>query len=229
MDNKTPSIETKSIKHSSSEWDIDNLPNRITLLRIILTPIIIAALAFNLFDNSSISKYSRFFGYLAAWTFVVAAITDFIDGYFARTRGLTTVFGSFLDPIADKFLTISSLIMLQALNRIPVIIVLILVLREMYITSLRLLASEKGLNIPVGIMGKWKTAMIMIGIPLLMAYDKPWKIPMPIIGKIFIYIAVFLSIYSAIEYSIGIVKKFKKERDKAKTKLSIKNIFNEMK
>jgi CDP-diacylglycerol--glycerol-3-phosphate 3-phosphatidyltransferase len=152
-------------------------------------------------------------GYVAGWTFVAASITDFFDGYIARKRGIVTVFGSFLDPIADKFLVVSSLILLGELERIHSIVVLILVLREMYITSLRLLASERGLRVPVGQLGKWKTAVQMVGIPLLMANDKPWGIPMSLIGTICIYLASIFSLYSALEYSLGLIKKIKMKRN----------------
>jgi CDP-diacylglycerol--glycerol-3-phosphate 3-phosphatidyltransferase len=188
----------------NNEWEIDNLPNRITIFRVVLIPIILLSLYFNM------SAPTSSLNYIAAWTFVIASISDFFDGYYARKRKLVTVFGSFLDPIADKFLVISSLIMLLALNRIHVFVVLILVMREMYITALRLLATEKGLSVPVGTLGKWKTATQMIGIPFLMAYESPFGINMPLIGNILLYIATIFSLYSALEYSLGFVKKLKR-------------------
>ena len=197
----------------SNEWEIDNLPNRITLFRIVLIPIILLSLYFN--NTSPIKSLN----YVAAWTFVAASISDFFDGYFARKRKLVTVFGSFLDPIADKFLVISSLIMLLALNRIHVLVVLILVMREMYITALRLLAMEKGLSVPVGTLGKWKTATQMVGIPFLMANDFPFGLNMPFIGTILLYLATVFSLYSALEYSLGFLKKIKNRiKEKKETK-----------
>jgi len=199
-------------KDQEKEWVIDNLPNRLTLFRMLLIPIIISGLVLNKTDIPWIAPYKLKLGYMAAWTFVLASITDFLDGYIARKRGIVTVFGSFLDPIADKFLVVSSLILLGELDRINSIIVLILVLREMYITSLRLLASERGLIVPVGKLGKWKTATQMVGIPFLMAYDQPWGIPMPLLGKACIYLASIFSIYSALQYSAGLVKKLQDRR-----------------
>ena len=187
----------------SNEWEIDNLPNSITIFRVVLIPIILLSLYSNM--SSPINSLN----YVAAWTFVIASISDFFDGYYARKRKLVTVFGSFLDPIADKFLVISSLIMLLALNRIHVIVVLILVMREMYITALRLLAMEKGLTVPVGTLGKWKTATQMVGIPFLMANDHPFGLDMPLIGNILLYLATIFSLYSALEYSLGFIKKLK--------------------
>lgn len=204
--------------HHPNEWDIDNLPNRLTMFRIILIPIILLSLFLNLSSLPWVLDHIKLLNYVAAWTFVAASITDFLDGYIARKKNIVTVFGSFLDPIADKFLVISSLIMLLALGRVHVIIVLILVLREMYITALRLLAMEKGLSVPVGTLGKWKTATQMVGVPLLMANDKPWGLDMPLLGTIAIYLASLFSMYSALEYSIGLIKKIQKLRKENRQK-----------
>jgi CDP-diacylglycerol--glycerol-3-phosphate 3-phosphatidyltransferase len=196
------------------EWEIDNLPNRLTMFRMLLIPVIISSMILQKANWGLNEGVLLKVGYLGAWTFVLASITDFFDGYIARKRGIVTVFGSFLDPIADKFLVVSSLIVLGELERIPSLVVLILVLREMYITSLRLLASERGLVVPVGKLGKWKTATQMVGIPLLMANDQPWGIPMPLLGTIGIYLASIFSVYSALEYSAGLVKKIKAKKEK---------------
>ncbi|RPJ78099.1 MAG: CDP-diacylglycerol--glycerol-3-phosphate 3-phosphatidyltransferase [Alphaproteobacteria bacterium] len=204
--------------HHPNEWEIDNLPNRLTMMRIILIPIILLSLFLTLSSAQWVTEHIKLLNYVAAWTFVAASITDFFDGYIARKKNIVTVFGSFLDPIADKFLVISSLIMLLALARVHVLIVLILVLREMYITALRLLAMEKGLSVPVGTLGKWKTATQMVGIPLLMANDIPWGIDMPLIGTIAIYLASLFSMYSALEYSAGLVKKIQKLRKENRQK-----------
>ncbi len=195
-----------------NEWEIDNLPNRLTMFRVVLIPVIIASLFLCTFTGSWIKPYHLFLGYLAGWTFVVAAVTDFLDGYIARKRKIVTVFGSFLDPIADKFLVVSSLILLMGLNRIPILVVIILVLREMYITALRLLAMQKGLKVPVGKLGKWKTACQMIGVPMLMAYDNWHGFSFPFFGSLFIYISTIISVYSAMEYSFGLLQKIKAKR-----------------
>lgn len=193
-----------------NDLEIDNLPNRLTIFRVLLIPIVIASLA--LVQIDILETYHSNLGWIAAWTFTIASITDFFDGYIARKRNIVTVFGSFLDPMADKFLTVSSLIMLQAVGRIPAILVIILVLREMYMTSLRLLATNEGLKVPVSQMGKWKTALMMIGIPMLMCYEKWWIFPFPQMGNLFVYAASILSLWSAIQYSISMVQKLKISR-----------------
>lgn len=205
------------------EWEIDNLPNRLTVFRVFLIPIIIGSLGLVMSPWEWLEPWHHDLGYLAGWTFTAASVTDFLDGYFARKRNLQTVFGSFLDPIADKFLVVSSLLMLQGLNRIPVLLVIILVLREIYITALRMLAIERGLRIPVGNLGKWKTAFQMIAIPMLMAYDRPWGIPMIEIGYVFISLAALASLYSSLQYSMSLVNKLKDKYTKLKQKRSRKN------
>jgi CDP-diacylglycerol--glycerol-3-phosphate 3-phosphatidyltransferase len=200
----------------NNEWEIDNLPNRLTMFRVILIPIIIFSLFSVQMKYEWALPHTNLLNYIAAWTFVAASITDFLDGFIARKKNIVTVFGSFLDPIADKFLVISALIMLQALDRVNVLLVLILVLREMYITALRLLAMEKGISVPVGTLGKWKTATQMVGIPLLMANDIPWGLDMPLLGTIAIFLAAIFSTYSATEYSLGLIKKIQKIRREKK-------------
>lgn len=181
-----------------------------------MIPIIIFSLFFTTKNEKLSAEMVNTLNWVAAWTFVAASITDFFDGYIARRRNIVTVFGSFLDPIADKFLVISSLIMLLALERLHVLIVLVLVLREMYITALRLLAMEKGLSVPVGALGKWKTATQMVGIPMLMAYANPFGIPMIKIGEWAVILATVFSLYSALEYSLGLIKKIQKIRKEKK-------------
>lgn len=205
----------------SNEWEIDNLPNRLTMFRVVLIPIILFSMYAVQMNYEWAQGHTKLLNYIAAWTFVAASITDFLDGFIARRKNIVTVFGSFLDPIADKFLVISALIMLQALNRVNVIVVLILVLREMYITALRLLAMEKGISVPVGTLGKWKTATQMVGIPFLMANDIPWGLDMPLLGTIAIYLASIFSLYSAIEYSIGLIAKIQKLRKEKKRQKGI--------
>lgn len=195
-----------------AEWQFDNLPNRLTMMRILLVPVVIVLLLLT-GDDSLVKESHRITGYAAAFIFIVASITDYFDGMIARRRQIVTVFGSFLDPVADKFLVISSLIMLLGLHRVSALAVVVLVLRELYITSLRLLAREKGVRVPVDNFGKWKTTFQMIAVPALMIYDDR-LIPVIKIGQASIWIATILSIYSSIRYSFGLFKKLKYKRKK---------------
>lgn len=203
--------------NEQNDLEINNLPNRLTIFRMLLVPLVIGCLHLSQYDFLP-TEVQINLGWIAAWTFVVASITDFFDGYIARKKNIVTVFGSFLDPIADKFLTVSSLIMLGTLNEIPALIVIILVLREMYMTSLRLLAMNEGISVPVNNLGKWKTATQMIGIPLVMCNQNWQEMPLPLIGIVFIYIASLLSIWSAIVYTYSMIQKLKQNRALKKEK-----------
>ena len=203
-----------------NDLEIDNLPNRITIVRVAMIPILIILLFLSGDSFNFSPEKKNLFGWIAAWIFTLASITDFFDGYIARKRNIVTVFGSFLDPIADKFLTVSSLIMLGSLGRLNSIIVIILVLREMYMTSLRLLAMNEGVKVPVNSIGKWKTAIQMVGIPMIMV-NQTWHIyPFPLMGKVLIYLAGFLSLWSAGQYTANMIQRLKIKRNKNKEELN---------
>lgn len=225
-ENQYPNNEAKPDESNTDhdqDLEIDNLPNRITIFRVCLIPIILVCLSLQIEPFHLPDPYKVTLGWVAAWTFVLASITDFFDGYIARKRNIVTIFGSFLDPIADKFLTVSALILLLAQGRVHALIVTILVLREIYMTSLRLLAFSEGVPVPVNKLGKWKTATQMTGLPMLMAYETVWYIPFATLGTIFVYIASILSFYSSIVYSVGLVKKLKLKRLERKQKKKLKN------
>lgn len=204
------------------DLEIDNLPNRLTIFRVLLIPVVLFILHMANSGYEFFDGYKSTLGWTAGWIFVIASITDFFDGYIARKKNIVTVFGSFLDPIADKFLTVSCLIMLQSLNLLPAIVVIVLVLREMYMTSLRLLAISEGVIVPVNKMGKWKTAIQMVGIPLLMPNEDWMSIPVPLIGTFFIYAACVLSLWSAVEYTYNMIQKLKAKRLEKKEIRSMK-------
>lgn len=197
------------------DLEIDNLPNRLTIFRVALIPFVLGFLWLAKPEVNFLNEMKANFGWAAAWIFIFASVTDFFDGYIARKRDIVTVFGSFLDPIADKFLTVSALIMLGSMGRVHAFIVIVLVLREMYMTSLRLLAMNEGVSVPVNSLGKWKTALMMLGIPFLMAHE-PWSlipsIPFSVPGSFFIYVAGVISLWSAVLYTYNMVQKLKSKR-----------------
>lgn len=199
-----------------NDLEIDNLPNRLTIFRMLMIPVVVLALWFTQETPEWLVPYQPYLGHFACWTFAIASITDWFDGYIARKRNIVTVFGSFLDPIADKFLVVSGLIMLLALDRVHPIVVIILVLREMYMTSLRLLALTEDVDVPVGWMGKWKAAIQMIGIPMLMIYDDFLGMDLILIGTALIYVSALLSLWSALKYSLSMIKKLQEKRAEKK-------------
>jgi CDP-diacylglycerol--glycerol-3-phosphate 3-phosphatidyltransferase len=195
-----------------NDLEIDNLPNRLTFFRMLMIPVVVLALYFTKNTPVWVVPYQQWLGHIACWVFVVASITDFLDGYIARKRNIVTVFGSFIDPIADKFLVVSALIMLMGLDRVNPIVVIILVLREMYMTSLRLLALSEEVEVPVSEMGKWKTGTQMVATPMLMIYDNFLGLDLPLIGTALIYLAALLSLWSALKYSLSMIKKLQEKR-----------------
>lgn len=201
-------LDMNADKLEQKVWEFDNLPNRLTLFRIVLIPFVLSAL----YAAKLVPEKQHLCGFIAATCFFFACITDFFDGYIARKRNIVTVFGSFLDPIADKFIVVSSLIMLLSLGRIPDWVVVILTLRELYMTSLRLFASHHQLSVPVSGIGKWKTTASMLGIGGLMIGHTWMHIPFLLLGQIFIYIATILSLISAVTYSLRLLRRIKKER-----------------
>jgi CDP-diacylglycerol--glycerol-3-phosphate 3-phosphatidyltransferase len=178
--------------NQQNELQFTNAPNLLTLSRILLAPVVMYLLYLR----------TPFWDVVAAWVFAAAATTDFFDGYLARKRNLITVYGQLMDPLADKFLVVSSLCMLQELGRINVVVVVLLICREMAITGLRALASSEGLIIGASRSAKWKTATQMVAIPFLMAQDAFFGIPLFILGRWLIWISLAISLWSAKDYIV---------------------------
>lgn len=172
-----------------------NLPNRLTILRIILVPIFVVVVLLRV-------KYGDFF---AALIFSVAAVTDTLDGYIARRYNMVTRFGKLMDPLADKLLVTAALIALVELGRINTWIALVIIGREFAITGLRSLAAADGVVISASSWGKWKTVSQIAAILLtLLIVDlehlvAPW---MYYVAQMTMGIAVALTIWSAIDYFI---------------------------
>ncbi len=137
-----------------------NLPNKLTIIRIILAPVF---MIFFLIDN----VYSRYFSTLI---FIVAALTDMYDGYLARKTGVITGFGKFMDPLADKILTSTAFISFVALGYVQAWMILIIIVREFLVTGLRSVAAYKGVVILPSVLAQWKTASQMTVIVIILLY-----------------------------------------------------------
>ena len=137
-----------------------NAPNLMTLGRIACIPVFLALLAYENRRNS----------FLAAAVFAVAAITDWFDGWLARVSNKVTTLGKFLDPLADKIIVLSALVMLLRLGRVPVWVVVLILARELLISGLRTIAMSEGLVISASRGGKWKTSLQLSGIVALMVH-----------------------------------------------------------
>lgn len=189
-------------RQSTDALTFDTPPNRLTILRMLAVPAVIYFLTWRTFDGDLI----------ACVIFALAAITDWLDGYLARTYRAITIYGKLMDPLADKFLVVAVLIMLQDLGRIHPFLVMVLICREMAITSLRALASAEGVIIAAGTGGKWKAALQMIAIPFLIIHVKLFDlIPADLVGRVLMYISVALSLTSASTYAIDFFRGLKEK------------------
>jgi len=167
-------------------------PNKLTLFRIVSIPVIVILMIFT----------NRFCTLLATLFFITAAITDYMDGYLARTRGLETNFGKILDPLADKLLISSTLIMLTSHQWIPAWMVCIIISREFIVTVLRDLADHHKEDVSASWLGKYKTGFqIAATIPLLLHYSY-FGINVHAIGMFFLWGALILTIWSGVDYFI---------------------------
>lgn len=166
-----------------------NLPNKITIFRVCMIPIF---LIFLLVPRIPYGQY------VAAAIFILAALSDALDGYLARKNNLITNFGKFMDPLADKLLVSSALIALVELNRIPSWIVIVIIAREFIISGFRLVASNNGIVIAASWWGKIKTnVQIIMCVMLIINIDNPI---IEILEQIFIYLALALTIISLVDY-----------------------------
>lgn len=165
-----------------------NLPTILTLSRIVVIP-------FFLWITPT-------HPILGAIIFSLASITDSIDGYLARRYGQITDFGIIMDPIADKFLVISAIILLVSLDSLSVWLAVIVIVREFSITALRVVALSKNIIIKAEMGGKLKTIFQIIGIICLILQDYLYGIDLVLTGLIIFWISVVLAVFSGIQYSI---------------------------
>ena len=167
-----------------------NLPNKLTILRVIMIPFFVAALLYDGGANQNMR-------YVAAALFIIASLTDMLDGKIARKYNLVTNFGKFMDPLADKLLVCSAMICLIPSGKLPTAIVIVIIAREFIISGFRLVASDNGIVIAANYWGKFKTVSQMAMIIVLIAdlggaFD--------LIGQILIWLALALTIISLIDY-----------------------------
>jgi len=170
-----------------------NFPTVLTLSRIVLIPVFI----FIVYQHPV-------FG---AIIFGIASITDFLDGYLARRSGKITKFGIILDPIADKFLVISALIVLVDMERLPAWIAITIIVREFLVTGLRAVALSKDIVIPAEVGGKIKTTTQITAILCLILMGNIFNIDLYDVGVILIWLALVLSIISGVQYTVSFWRK----------------------
>ena len=166
-----------------------NLPNVLTVLRIMLVPVVVVALL----GNTPAGDV------LAAVVFALASLTDFIDGRLARARGSITTFGKLMDPLADKLLIIAALLSLVSLNRLAAWVAMVIITRELAVTVLRLGATQAGVVIAASMFGKVKTCMQIAAILAVIAvHGKPLWV------SLLLYATVLVTVLSGLDYCFGL-------------------------
>lgn len=166
-----------------------NLPNKLTMFRVILIPFFVV---FLLVDITSVDKW------IALSIFIIASLTDLLDGKIARKYNLVTNFGKFMDPLADKLLVCSALICLVALEKIPAWIVIVIIAREFIISGFRLVASDNGVVIAASYWGKFKTTFQMIMICLMIADLEA----LGTLTAVVMWAALILTVISLVDYLV---------------------------
>lgn len=166
-----------------------NLPNKLTVLRVIMIPFFVAALLY----AGGTSQTMR---WAAALIFVLASLTDLLDGKIARKYNLVTNFGKFMDPLADKLLVCAALICLVELKQFPAWMAIVIVSREFIISGFRLVAAEQGIVIAASYWGKFKTTFQMIAIILMIVN----LAALSVLTAVFVWAALALTVISLVDY-----------------------------
>lgn len=145
-----------------------NLPNKLTMLRIILVPLFIICLSIpeSFFESLEIDNGTTIMGWAALAIFVIAALTDCLDGRISRSQGIVTKFGKIMDPLADKLLVSAGFIMLTGLGVVPAYVTAIVVFRDFFVNALRMFGSDNSKDLAAGLSGKVKTLFQMLAITL---------------------------------------------------------------
>lgn len=164
--------------------------NQLTLARVLIIPVFIVA-----FYLPGDAGY-----WLASLLFSVAAFTDWLDGYLARSRNEVTAFGRFLDPVADKLLVAAALVLLVAEDRTPAILAIIIIGREITIGALREWLAQHASIVHVSLIAKWKTAFQMVAIAALLLHVQIFSVSMHDVGLVLLWIAAILTLWSGYEY-----------------------------
>lgn len=175
-----------------------NLPNKLTVIRMVLTPFYLAAMLVGF----------RYHYLVSLIIFAVASITDFLDGKIARKNNLVTTFGKLCDPVADKMLTTAALLAFMQLGLCDIWVVMIILTREFFVTSFRLVASAQGVVIPAGILGKIKTVcqmvfsiLIMLGLFIGEFVSLDFEV-FSLVSNILLWVTAVLTVVSGIKYII---------------------------
>jgi CDP-diacylglycerol--glycerol-3-phosphate 3-phosphatidyltransferase len=183
-----------------------NVPNVLTVLRILLVPVLVVALTTNTPNGDTI----------AAIVFALAALTDGLDGYIARSRKAITTFGKVMDPIADKMLITAALIALVSLDRLDAWVAMVIIAREFAVSSLRVAAAQQGAIIPASILGKIKTVTQVVAVMALIAANDPhatWV-------NVLVGLMVLTTVASGVDYFLNVRREIEEARENLRAQRS---------
>ena len=175
---------------SNFKIDIFNTPNILSMLRICVSPVFLIILQYS----------SPFIGLVSAALFIAVALTDWLDGYLARKYSEVTTLGKFLDPLADKLLVVTALIMLVDLERAPAWIVAVIIARELAVTGLRAVAVDTGVVIAASWLGKLKTVSQIVAIVPLLVHYEYFGLNFHDFGSAVLWVALVATIWSGVDY-----------------------------
>jgi CDP-diacylglycerol--glycerol-3-phosphate 3-phosphatidyltransferase len=172
--------------------EILTLPNTITLARISVVPFLFFLLM----------SPGPFWSLVLAALFVLASITDFLDGFIARKYNLITTMGKFLDPLADKLIVNTAMILMIPIGRIDAWIVVMIIMRDLIVDGIRSIASSEGIYIQASVLGKQKTLAQIIAVTALMIHYPFFGLDAHFVGTVVLYVALLLTIYSGLDYFV---------------------------
>jgi CDP-diacylglycerol---glycerol-3-phosphate 3-phosphatidyltransferase len=176
-----------------------NLPNVLTVVRILAVPVVVVALLDETPNGDA----------LAAAVFALAALTDGLDGYIARSRDSVTTFGKLMDPLADKLLIVAALVALVSLGRLAAWVAMVIIAREVAVTGLRAVAAEQGVVISASWLGKLKTALQVAAVFALILWESS-----PLGVDLLVYAAVAATVVSGADYFLGLRRRIEEERER---------------
>ncbi|MCL4558623.1 MAG: CDP-diacylglycerol--glycerol-3-phosphate 3-phosphatidyltransferase [Deltaproteobacteria bacterium] len=197
--------------HDDLSNDLKTLPNLLSISRVFLIPFMIVLFEVIRYTARSHTVRLEWLSFLAAVVFGIGGLTDFFDGYFARKyRGITNL-GKLLDPIADKLLIATTMIMLVSINRLHAWIVVLIIGREIAVTGLRAVSASGGLIIPASLEGKYKTNFQIAAVVGLLIHYTHFGVDFQRVGMLFIWIALFVTMWSGANYFVNFSKTLKTE------------------
>lgn len=195
--------------HPAKKGEYFNLPNYLTLGRVLLIPVVLVLL--NRIRPTASYENNLWMGIAAALVFIMAGVSDLVDGYYARKFKINSVFGKYFDPLADKLMILAVMVMMIPLGRMKAWVVILFMIREISITALRGIASSEQIILPADYWGKKKAATQTLGLIGLMVYYPLYGFNFYRMGEILIYLSLVIAVGSGINYVRQFVQAILKE------------------